>query len=71
MDSSHKEPVTRKMFPFDDVIMHPSIYNHTAQQQDTWTLCIISDMDFGTNIIRFFLTGAVSFTKVLLVNLTE
>ena len=53
VDSSHKGPVTRKIFPFDDVIMHPSIYNHTEQQPDTWTLCIISDMDFGTNVICF------------------
>ena len=31
VNSPHKEPVTRKMFPFDDVIMHEDVFRcHAA-----------------------------------------
>ena len=49
VDSPHKEPVTRKMFPFDDVIMHGyhvSIYrqpiNHISPDLNLTTLAAFS-----------------------------
>ena len=43
VNSSHKRPVTRKMFPFDDVIMHtPNGICNQCQSQytDSWTGCV-------------------------------
>ena len=42
VNSPHKWPVTRKMFPFDDVIMYlvrsdlPSIHNHGGATVEVW-----------------------------------
>ena len=35
VNSPHKWPVTRKMFPFDDVIMVATSYNHNKTPQST------------------------------------
>ena len=42
VNSLHKGPVTRKMFPFDDVIMHGQIYAwwHVLTGLVTTTICI-------------------------------
>ena len=36
VDSSHKGPVTRKMFPFDDVIMLTDMYESTCHYLNQW-----------------------------------
>ena len=38
VNSPHKWPVTRKMFPFDDVIMNWSYYNGSILSE-LWTVC--------------------------------
>ena len=40
VNSPHKWPVTRKMFPFDDVIMQPDS-STTARFKITWSTCMI------------------------------
>ena len=39
VNSPHKWPVTRKMFPFDDVIMHQNKAEHT-RVHDPWDILI-------------------------------
>ena len=36
VNSPHKEPVTRKMFPFDDVIMGNSLVNQAPGITNRW-----------------------------------
>ena len=38
VNSPHKWSVTRKMFPFDDVIMRTKLTNHSAAASVTWTI---------------------------------
>ena len=38
VNSPHKEPVTRKMFPFDDVIMYPVRVNISLDITRTWSM---------------------------------
>ena len=41
VNSLHKWPVTRKMFPFDDVIMrHQAISNHSIDNAEHWDPCL-------------------------------
>ena len=42
VNSPHKWPVTRKMFPFDDVIMH-----HSLGQQSAWIAAMVIDETFS------------------------
>ena len=42
VNSPHKWPVTRKMFPFDDVFMILTLITSILQQ--TWTQCTIRDL---------------------------
>ena len=44
VNSPHKEPVTRKMFPFDDIIM--SIYAHMYTDDDVITISFFSLLTF-------------------------
>ena len=40
VNSAHNGPVTQKMFPFDDVIMHVIEYSHTDRITDFRILVI-------------------------------
>ena len=46
VNSPHKWPVTRKMFPFDDVIMQTSILLHTLVHTYSLEICNVSQMRF-------------------------
>ena len=52
VNSPHKWPVTRKMFPFDDVIMCLPPSKHNRTQHNTRTVQIFWGTSRGTTIMR-------------------
>ena len=66
VNSSHKWPVTRKMFPFDDVIMSSgywSLVQNIAPSQDRFTIYTHSDTFAQTMLMLIFLLIAVTHLK--------
>ena len=65
VDSPHKRPVTRKMFPFDDVIM---LYKNPFDETKSWFPCLPHErkmfdflMEIKYHVIKFNYKGIQKF----------
>ena len=56
VNSPHKGPVPRKMFPFDDVIMETFMASHTLCRINHWALSLVEVMACPTAIPEAMIT---------------